>query len=993
MVGTRSGTAYVPKSIHYGRYAKQNATLPGQKKAAKVSQKPKTRQSKRKSSDVPLSASPPPTPPNPANSTVVTRSSHPTCSHFGPLRNQIYPGYFFCQNCKWWDDNVRSGCTGNAKRTSQKFRCRASHDNWLFPSDVVHKVHYKKAVDKKEDSGDTTRRRRRRMMIEDDDEEEDEDYDADTEEENDGNEDSQPNNEPDSDVVMGHTTTTVKNSLEKQVEVLQEKVKVAQQAARRWKQRYTEAVSSRGDRRNPAKYFIHRVQTQEQSIGSLAVKQARAKSIVDSIWDACNNPTNSPQSLNTLIRDRLILKAKKFLRSTVFSPQNLLKAMDMNGGQLSMAGIEVMREMEADGKKWFRDSLIPSSAEIKRACRVVETYATSVVPYKHGHLENGGEFVEWDAEKMIVAILGGFGLIEIAKGRPVKLNHSIDGSQISKNVTHVTYGLKVADKAATCPFKKQPIFANANETTLQSRNNCFPLKIVMARETKEIYKEFSHFFEYFENFSWSAKYMDLCPLEVAMNCDMSAAWKALGVGGAAKRDKQPCHCCAVESEYLATPNAVHCSRWCKQLHQDKPDGWVCYHHDFLSDENLDQMANEMDDVAESISSLVDDMETLVAESELRSDEDPRAPMGNSPSDIESIHFDFEKATQSQRNMYSTKVTHDLLLRQLEVSGNLSVRRSRLQTSMIMEWTYRCLSKGISHGNKRKEKAMLLLINTVPCILHLENRVGLKILTMLLMEGCANVKKQAIFTEFESIDARMKAFLSAIETYSNTVVLGSEDNPSQWACPYDAKEQEIGTICLDNNRTRAIVQQLDPLIDICIDDPERKEEWKQSVKFHCNALELLRKKDDLSDDEIAQFQGNVDDFFQIWIKLHGAEGITNYIHMLGSGHISDYLFHWRNLYTHSQQGWEAFNALLKVFYFRQTGWGGAGNKGTGLKSKVIPIARWISRRAVWMCGTTFEAMKQSLLVVAQDDEDDNVSLDDDATDEQNENGDEYNTIHG
>ena len=47
-------------------------------------------------------------------------------------------------------------------------------------------------------------------------------------------------------------------------------------------------------------------------------------------------------------------------------------------------------------------------------------------------------------------------------------------------------------------------------------------------------------------------------------------------------------------------------------------------------------------------------------------------------------------------------------------------------------------------------------------------------------------------------------------------------------------------------------------------------------------------------------------------------MTNYIHMLGSGHIADeYRSEWKNLYQHSQQGWEAFKPLLKTFFFRRS----------------------------------------------------------------------------
>jgi len=90
-------------------------------------------------------------------------------------------------------------------------------------------------------------------------------------------------------------------------------------------------------------------------------------------------------------------------------------------------------------------------------------------------------------------------------------------------------------------------------------------------------------------------------------------------------------------------------------------------------------------------------------------------------------------------------------------------------------------------------------------------------------------------------------------------------------------------------------------------------------------------------------------FLLWVNLTGHEGITNYIHMLAAGHISEYLVYWGNLYDHSQQGWEAFNSLIKTFFFRRTGRGGAGNKGRGPKSRLLPIARWLSRQVIWMCG--------------------------------------------
>jgi len=50
---------------------------------------------------------------------------------------------------------------------------------------------------------------------------------------------------------------------------------------------------------------------------------------------------------------------------TIYSPANILKAMDLAGGTLSMEGIEVLRAIEHQGRKWFK-CLLPSPAAIKK---------------------------------------------------------------------------------------------------------------------------------------------------------------------------------------------------------------------------------------------------------------------------------------------------------------------------------------------------------------------------------------------------------------------------------------------------------------------------------------------------------------------------------------------------------------------------------------------------------------------------------------------------
>ena len=124
---------------------------------------------------------------------------------------------------------------------------------------------------------------------------------------------------------------------------------------------------------------------------------------------------------------------------------------------------------------------------------------------------------------------------------------------------------------------------------------------------------------------------------------------------------------------------------------------------------------------------------------------------------------------------------------------------------------------------------------------------------------------------------------------------------------------IGSITLTNTRAREVVSNLEEIIELSIADSERIEQTKFAVRKWNAASVIMRQKTDYTD--------IIGDFFQVWVQLHSQTGCTNYIHMLSSGHIAEYMFRWRNLHRFSQQGWEHFNSLLKVFFFHQTQHGG------------------------------------------------------------------------
>ena len=62
----------------------------------------------------------------------------------------------------------------------------------------------------------------------------------------------------------------------------------------------------------------------------------------------------------------------------------------------------------------------------------------------------------------------------------------------------------------------------------------------------------------------------------------------------------------------------------------------------------------------------------------------------------------------------------------------------------------------------------------------------------------------------------------------------------------------------------------------------------------------------------------------------------------------YMIEWKCLSQYSQQGWEALNALIKVYFFQCTNRGGLAGKNRK-KLKLPGIARWLQRRIMWYSG--------------------------------------------
>ena len=142
-----------------------------------------------------------------------------------------------------------------------------------------------------------------------------------------------------------------------------------------------------------------------------------------------------------------------------------------------------------------------------------------------------------------------------------------------------------------------------------------------------------------------------------------------------------------------------------------------------------------------------------------------------------------------------------------------------------------------------------------------------------------------------------------------------------------------------------------------------------------AFQIARKHGEYTDAEIIQFQIEVDQFYAPWLFLHRSNASSNYIHYISSGYLTTYMYKYRLLWKYSQQSWEVLNNLVKMFYFRRTHQGGVcGYKGSGGKSELKSIGRWLQQRTLFLCGITNTELLQHYDQI-QKDSDEEVEIED------------------
>ena len=203
----------------------------------------------------------------------------------------------------------------------------------------------------------------------------------------------------------------------------------------------------------------------------------------------------------------------------------------------------------------------------------------------------------------------------------------------------------------------------------------------------------------------------------------------------------------------------------------------------------------------------------------------------------SIHY--VPLNDDDKDEFIDLITNELVLRGLSPTGEFEEVRERLLQEVIVEHKLRCHLEKLQHCNLL-DACMIALLHKIPCILHCENRVGIKLLTMILLEGFSNAQQGLIFSHIRCVRDRINAFAECIQDIFNTQILGDDEGPAQWRVPMDDDGTNVGVICLDNSRIRKVINKFELLVNVSVCDATRIVKYNFCIPHYRDGMVILHQ---------------------------------------------------------------------------------------------------------------------------------------------------------
>ena len=210
---------------------------------------------------------------------------------------------------------------------------------------------------------------------------------------------------------------------------------------------------------------------------------------------------------------------------------------------------------------------------------------------------------------------------------------------------------------------------------------------------------------------------------------------------------------------------------------------------------------------------------------------------------------FQPSTIKEARRFQDLLVEECLLRDIEIVG---VTREHMRSTLTQHLQNEAkLTKLYTRLEQctPNEGVSFVLLQWIPCIMHMETRIGVKILTMLLAEGLAHAKSSS-HPKYQqtSSKSREEEFCAAVNNVINNSILGSGFNKWQFNVPIESSPAQgvgnvIGTILLENTKVRSLIDNIEQLIAVCLPpgEVERVNDWIQAVSNYQIVMKIFRKR--------------------------------------------------------------------------------------------------------------------------------------------------------
>jgi hypothetical protein len=147
-----------------------------------------------------------------------------------------------------------------------------------------------------------------------------------------------------------------------------------------------------------------------------------------------------------------------------------------------------------------------------------------------------------------------------------------------------------------------------------------------------------------------------------------------------------------------------------------------------------------------------------------------------------------------------------------------------------------ITQAIAHGQEGKDEALMLICQAIPCIIHLENQVGKKLIMVLLARAAENFQNRGTTLNFSTQSTQ------TFQHIMNTRILGIVTRPKQWKVLLNLGNDGVTKVAVSNTKTRFLCKISLPWLIILFfpapADAELKDILHMMLQNYSNAMKII-----------------------------------------------------------------------------------------------------------------------------------------------------------